>query len=168
MRALGIRLGERGSFLPIEGDVASEVDVRGAVEQCALTFGSLDILVNNAAIELMGAVVDFSEEDWDRMLAVNLKGAFLFCKYAIPQMRGRRGAIVNISSVHAFVSYSGFAAYDASKSGLVGLTRALALDHAEMGFESTRSALGMLTRHCCTSGWSTRRDDDTWRLTWHH
>lgn len=129
VRALGDRLGERGSFLPIEGDVANEEDVRRAVERSALQFGSLDILVNNAAIELIGAVVDFSEADWERMLAVNLKGVFLFCKHAIPRMRGRGGAIVNISSVHAFVSYRGFAAYDASKSGLVGLTRALALDH---------------------------------------
>jgi len=129
LRALGDCLCRQGPFLPIEGDVSDEEDVRIDVERSVLQFGSLDILVNNAAIELMEAAVDFSEEDWDRMLAVNLKGAFLFCKHAIPQMRGLGGAIANISSAHAFVSYRGFAAYDALKSGLVGLTRALALEH---------------------------------------
>jgi NAD(P)-dependent dehydrogenase (short-subunit alcohol dehydrogenase family) len=64
---------------------------------------------------------------------VNLKGYFLFSKYAIPHLRGRAGVIVNIASVHAFVSYEGYAAYDASKAGIIGLTRAMALDHGREG-----------------------------------
>jgi len=64
---------------------------------------------------------------------VNLKGVFLFSKYAIPHLRGRHGSIVNISSVHAFASYEGTAGYDASKAGMLGLTRAMAIDHGREG-----------------------------------
>ena len=77
--------------------------------------------------------MEMTSSVWDRTLEVNLKGAFLCSKYAIPRMRGRGGAIVNISSVHAFVSYEGNAAYDASKAGMIGLTRALALEHGRDG-----------------------------------
>jgi len=89
--------------------------------------------VNNAGIDVEGPLVDMSSSVWDRTLEVNLKGAFLFSKYAIPRMRGRGGAIVNISSVRAFVSYEDNAAYDASKAGMIGLTRALALEHGRDG-----------------------------------
>ncbi|MBZ5545119.1 MAG: SDR family oxidoreductase, partial [Acidobacteriia bacterium] len=67
-------------------------------------------------------------ESWDRLLAVNLKGAFLFSKFAVPRMQGRGGAIINISSVRAFVSYQGGVAYDSSKAALIAFTRTLALD----------------------------------------
>jgi len=122
-------LSQEGRALVIHGDVACEDDVQSAVARTVQQFGALDILVNNAGIEGPGQVVDYSSGDWDRVLGVNLKGCFLFSKYAIPHMRRRGGAIVNISSVHAFVSYVGNAAYDASKSGIIGLTRALALEY---------------------------------------
>jgi len=89
--------------------------------------------VNNAGIEVPGLVPDYTSADWDRQLGVNLKGAFLFSKHAIPHMRGRGGAIVNISSVHAFVSYPGCAGYDASKAGMLALTRTMAIDHGRDG-----------------------------------
>lgn len=122
-------LSREGRAIAIHGDVASEEDVRNAVARTVQEFGTLDILVNNAGIECPGRVLDFSSGDWDRVLGVNLKGCFLFSKYAIPHMLGRGGAIVNISSVHAFVSYVGHAGYDASKAGIIGLTRALALEN---------------------------------------
>lgn len=123
-----------GRARAITGDVSSEADVRSAVAETVREFGSLDVLVNNAGIEVPGQVVDLTSADWDRQLGVNLKGAFFFSKYAIPHMRARkRGVIINISSVHAFVSYAGNAAYDASKAGLIGLTRTLALDHGRDG-----------------------------------
>ncbi len=132
-------LSRKGRALAIHGDVAREEDVQNAVARTVEGLGSLDVLVNNAGIEVVGQVVDLTSADWDRQLGVNLKGVFLFCKYAIPHLRGlpaqagRGGAIVNISSVHAFVSYAGNAAYDASKAGVIGLTRALALDHGREG-----------------------------------
>ncbi|MGB8479816.1 MAG: SDR family oxidoreductase [Acidobacteriaceae bacterium] len=118
-----------GRSLVLQGDVSSETDVKAAVEQTIEKFGTVDVLVNNAGIDVASRVPDMSASAWDRVLAVNLKGAFLFSKHVIPQMRGRGGAIVNISSVHAFVSYECYAAYDASKAGLIALTRTLAIDH---------------------------------------
>lgn len=123
------KLRQKGRALAIQGDVANEEQVKAAVTRTVADFGALDILVNNAGIEVAGPLIEMSSSDWDRQLNVNLKSVFLCSKYAIPQMRGRGGAIVNISSVHAFVSYEGNAAYDASKAGMIGLTRALALEH---------------------------------------
>lgn len=126
-------LSTRGSVMAVQGDVASEDDARRAIAAATTGFGALDILVNNAGVEIMRPITDFKSEDWDRQLNVNLKGAFLFCKHAIPRMAGRGGSIVNISSIRAFVSYAGGVAYDSSKAGLIGLTRTLALEHGKDG-----------------------------------
>jgi meso-butanediol dehydrogenase/(S,S)-butanediol dehydrogenase/diacetyl reductase len=125
--------GRPGQSIAIRGDVSNEADVRAAVEQTVAKFGKVDILINNAGIDVAGFVPDMITSEWDRVLAVNLKGAFLFSKYVIPRMRGRGGAIVNISSVHAFASYEAYAAYDAAKAGMLALTRTLALDHGRDG-----------------------------------
>ncbi len=132
-RRMERKLRQTGRALAVVGDVSSEEDVQRAIEQTVREFGTLDILVNNAGIEVPGPMMEMASSEWDRQLNVNLKSAFLLCKYAIPHLRGRHGAIVNISSVHAFVSYEGNAAYDASKAGLLGLTRALALEHGRDG-----------------------------------
>jgi len=128
-----IRMAERlrtnAPAVAIQGDVSIEENARGAVAKTIRELGSLDVLVNNAGIEVSGSVSDLAPSAWDRQIAVNLRGAYLMSKYAIEQMRGRGGAIIHISSVHAFVSWQGIAAYDATKAGLLGLTRAMALDH---------------------------------------
>src|SRR5260370_31884739 len=113
----------------LEGDVSNEQHVKEAVTRTVTDLGSLDVLINNAGIEINGTVVDLSAEQWERQLAVNLSGVFLFSKYSIPEMRRRGGSIINISSVHALVSWPRCAAYDAAKSALIGLTRAMAVDH---------------------------------------
>jgi NAD(P)-dependent dehydrogenase (short-subunit alcohol dehydrogenase family) len=118
--------------IAIAGDVSNEEHVRAAVLRTVLELGSVDVLVNNAGIEIYGTVVELTSEEWDRQIAVNLKGAYLFSKYAIPEMR-RGSAIVHISSVHGQVSSSRCAAYDATKAGLFGLTRAMAIDHGRQG-----------------------------------
>jgi meso-butanediol dehydrogenase/(S,S)-butanediol dehydrogenase/diacetyl reductase len=112
--------------------VNEPADAERAVAETMGAFGSLDVLVNNAGIEIPGTVASLSIERWDRLLGVNLRGAFLFSKYAISQMH-RGSSIVNISSVHAFAAYTDSAAYDSSKAGLLGLTRAMALDHGPSG-----------------------------------
>jgi len=132
-RQMEQKLRERTRALAVAGDVSCEEDVKAAIEQTVQQFGTLDILINNAGIEVPGPMVEMTSRDWDRQLNVNLKGVFLFSKFAIPHLRTHGGAIVNISSVHAFVSYEGNAAYDASKAGVIGLTRALALEHGRDG-----------------------------------
>jgi NAD(P)-dependent dehydrogenase (short-subunit alcohol dehydrogenase family) len=122
-----------GRSLALRGDVSSETDVKTAVELALAKFGTVDVLINNAGIDVASRVPDMSASAWDRVLAVNLKGAFLCSKYVIRHMLGRGGTIVNISSVHAVASYENYAAYDASKAGLIALTRTLALDHGRDG-----------------------------------
>jgi NAD(P)-dependent dehydrogenase (short-subunit alcohol dehydrogenase family) len=130
--ATSARIGGPGKTIAIAGDVSSEVDVRNAVRRTVQELGSLDVLVNNAGIEIYGTVVELAAEQWDRQMAVNLKGAYLFSKYAIREMR-HGGAIVHISSAHAHVSWPRCPAYDATKAGLIGLTRTMALDHGRQG-----------------------------------
>ena len=113
-------------------DVTSSADMKGLMDLAAETYGGLDVLVNSAGIQRYGTVVETEEEVWDEVLDVNLKGIYLASRYAIPKMRERGGgAIVNLSSVQAFASQKGVAAYTASKGAINALTRAMALDHAE-------------------------------------
>jgi NAD(P)-dependent dehydrogenase (short-subunit alcohol dehydrogenase family) len=127
------QLGLKGPVLAIAADVSVEEQVEAAVEETVKRFGRLDVLVNNAGIEVLGSASEISAERWDHQLDVNLRGAFLCSKYALEKMHGRGGAIVNIASVHAFASYPGVVAYDASKAGMLGMTRAMALDHGKDG-----------------------------------
>jgi NAD(P)-dependent dehydrogenase (short-subunit alcohol dehydrogenase family) len=123
-----------GAGLEVAGrraDVTSATDVEGLVRFAADRYGGVDILVNSAGIQRYGTVVDTSEEVWDEVLAVNLKGMFLTAKHCVPELRRRGGgAIVNVASVQAFATQAGVAAYAASKAGVVGLTKAIAVDHA--------------------------------------
>jgi NAD(P)-dependent dehydrogenase (short-subunit alcohol dehydrogenase family) len=95
------------------------------------TFGGVDVLVNNAGIQRYGTVADTSEEVWDQIIGVNLKSYYLCSHHAVPsmQMRGK-GVIINVASVQAFVSQPKAAAYVTSKCGVLGLTRAIAIDFA--------------------------------------
>ena len=111
-------------------DVAIPAEVKRMVEATVARFGRLDILVNNAGYGIAATVVETEEADWDALMAVNLKGVYLGCKYAIPAMVSTGGGvIVNIASVTAQVGIRNRAAYVASKGGVAALTRAIALDH---------------------------------------
>jgi NAD(P)-dependent dehydrogenase (short-subunit alcohol dehydrogenase family) len=125
----------RGEDLEVRGtraDVTSSADMERLVGIAVETYGGVDILVNSAGIQRYGTVVQTEEEVWDEVLNVNLKGIYLASKHAIPEIRERGGgAIVNLSSVQAFASQKGVAAYTASKGAINALTRAMALDHAQ-------------------------------------
>jgi NAD(P)-dependent dehydrogenase (short-subunit alcohol dehydrogenase family) len=113
-------------------DVTSSADMKRLMDFATETYGGVDVLVYSAGIQRYGTVVETEVEVWDEVLDVNLKGIYLASRYAIPEMRKRGGgAIVNLSSVQAFASQTGVAAYTASKGGINALTRAMALDHAE-------------------------------------
>jgi NAD(P)-dependent dehydrogenase (short-subunit alcohol dehydrogenase family) len=132
--AVAERSGYAAKTLVVRGDAGDESCVREAVAQAEKNFGTVGVLVNNVGVEFNATVVEQSREEWDRHLAVNLTSVFLFAKYCIPGMRASGGgSIINISSTHAFVSWPGCAAYDASKAGLLGVTRALAIDHGPDG-----------------------------------
>lgn len=124
----------RGEDLEVRGtraDVTSADDMKRLVGFAAETYGGVDVLVNSAGVQRYGTVVETEEDVWDEVLDVNLKGIYLASRYAIPEMIKRGGgAIVNVSSVQAFASQTGVAAYTASKGGINALTRAMALDHA--------------------------------------
>lgn len=112
-------------------DVRREADVRRLIDAAVSATGRLDILVNNAGVGLVKQIPDVTEEEWDRVLDINLKGAFLGCKHAIPPMRrGGGGAIVNVASNAGLLPRAHDPVYSISKIALVGLTRSLALCHA--------------------------------------
>ena len=110
-------------------DVSSEAAVEVLIDSLR-DLDHIDALVNNAAISLRVPLAETSLDDWDRTIAVNLRGAFLTTRAAVPLMRERGGAIVNVSSVHAVATTGDGSAYAAAKAGLVGLTRATALELA--------------------------------------
>lgn len=121
-----------GEVVSFRADVASEGDVRALMEFTLATYGRLDILVNNAGIGVYKTVEEATVEEFDRCIAVNLRGVFLCCKYAIPLLRAAGGgAIVNIASVHAVQNVPGTAPYAASKGGVLALTRQMALDYGK-------------------------------------
>ena len=126
-------------------DVADETAVEAAFAQIAADFGRLDILVNNAAILLSGSFADFAVNDWDRLMAVNLRGAMLCAQQAFRLMRARGGAIVNVSSlggVPGTEKFPGYAAYTVSKFALTGLTEALAAEGRDRGIRVNGVAPG--------------------------
>lgn len=125
------QIGDRGGTgIFLETDVTSEDNVRASIAGCVERFGQVDVLVNDAAVVLMAGAIDTSIEDWDRVLNVNLRGGFLCSKHAIPHMiRNGGGAIVNIASISALVGVLAHAAYNASKAGIVGLSRQMAIDY---------------------------------------
>lgn len=124
---------ESGGFATaVRCDVRNAEDVAALIARAVADFGGVDVLYNNAGVVRYGTVEELSVEDWDFQLDINLKGTFLTCKYAIPQMRKRGGgAIVNTASVQAFASQKTVPAYAASKGGVVSLTTTIALDHAD-------------------------------------
>ena len=118
----------------VETEITVEAEVRAMVSRTVSEYGRLDILVNNAGIQVEKAVPDTTEEEWDRVLDVNLKGAFLCSKHAIVAMRKRgTGSIVCVSSLSGLVSNPRQASYNASKHGLIGLAKCMAQDHADDG-----------------------------------
>lgn len=141
-RETAAELGRLGRIRFIPADVARESDVRRMTAAAARWAGGIDVLVNNAAVMANAPPANLKLADWNRVLAVNLTGAFLCARHAAEHLARRRGVIVNIASTRAFMSEPGTEAYSASKGGLVALTHALAV------------SLGPRVRvNCVSPGW---------------
>jgi NAD(P)-dependent dehydrogenase (short-subunit alcohol dehydrogenase family) len=124
--------GERALFCA--GDVTRAADISQAVEAATRIFGPVNGLVNNAGRNVYADPVAMTEDEWEDVFAVDLKSAWLVARAVLPGMKAaRRGAIVNIASLHADLTYPGMFPYAAAKSGLVGLTRSLALEVGQDG-----------------------------------
>jgi 3-oxoacyl-[acyl-carrier protein] reductase len=126
-------------------DVSNGAAVQTAVDQISEKFGKIDILVNNAGITRDTLLIRMSEEDWDKVLAVNLKGAFLFTKaVARPMMKQRTGAIVNVASIIGLIGNAGQCNYAASKAGLIALTKSVAKELAARNIRANAVAPGFI------------------------
>jgi NAD(P)-dependent dehydrogenase (short-subunit alcohol dehydrogenase family) len=121
-----------GHFVPC--DVAREADVATLVDRCLALAGPPTVLVNNAGVNATFDAAAMTGREWDDFFAVDLKASWLCAKHVLPHMTAAgAGAIVNVSSIHAFATRERFFPYAAAKSGLVGLTRSLALDYGPQG-----------------------------------
>jgi NAD(P)-dependent dehydrogenase (short-subunit alcohol dehydrogenase family) len=113
-------------------DIADEQQVGDAVSQARDELGDITVLVNNAGVNANFDMTTMTTDEWDRFMAVDLRAAWLTAKYVVPGMQAAGGgAIVNVSSMHGFVTLKGFFPYAAAKAGLLGLTRSMALDYGE-------------------------------------
>jgi NAD(P)-dependent dehydrogenase (short-subunit alcohol dehydrogenase family) len=140
------QIGEKGGdALFIKTDVSQASDVERMVKATVEKYGRIDILYNNAGV--LGEVAfvgDATEDDWDRLMSINLKGTFLCSKYAVREMiKGGSGVIVNTASAMGFVGLPGNAAYSAAKGGIIQLTRTLALEYASSNIRV----------NCLCAGW---------------
>jgi NAD(P)-dependent dehydrogenase (short-subunit alcohol dehydrogenase family) len=127
-------LGQGGEALFLKADIGSSREVEQAMAAIVARYARIDVLFANAAVQFNKPVVETTEEEWERLHRVNLKGTFLCCKHVIPVMQKQHsGSIVICSSGHAFVTYPSSSAYAASKGGLLAFMRGVALDYAADG-----------------------------------
>ena len=125
--------GQASGVVGVLTDVAEPAACARLVGVAVQTFGSLDVVVNSAGVWVEGPAAAASEADWDRTLAVNLKGPFFVCRHSIPHLEASGGCIVNIASDAGLVGNAGASIYSASKGGVVLLSRSLALELAPRG-----------------------------------
>lgn len=121
-----------GHAIFARADVSSSADVQAAVRAAVDRWDRIDVLVNNAAMMTFKPIIELTEDEWDKVMAVNLRSVFMFCKYCLPYMR-QGGSIVNVSSVHAHETTPNVVPYAASKGGMEAFTRGLSRE-----FEASR------------------------------
>jgi NAD(P)-dependent dehydrogenase (short-subunit alcohol dehydrogenase family) len=122
-----------GAATAVETDVADAASVQRLVERTLREYSRVDVLLNNAAIQVNKTVEDTTVEEWNREIAVNLGGVFLCSKFFLPHLRRTQGAIINMASVNGFFVEPRCAGYCATKAALIGLTKAMAIDHGNEG-----------------------------------
>jgi len=134
-----------GSIARFMADASMATDVEALVAFTEEKFGRLDVMCNNAGVLASALIEETSEEEWDRVIDVNLKGAFLGCKYSIPAMRrAGGGSIINVGSVNSFVASAGYGHYCAAKGGVLMLTKTVALECATHRIRANVLCPGMI------------------------
>ena len=129
----------------IKGDITDITDVKALVDGAVKEFGGVDIFVNNAGITRDSLMLRMSEEDWDMVLNINLKGAFNCIKTVVrPMMKQRSGSIINMASISGVIGNAGQANYSASKAGLIGLTKTTAKEFSSRGIRCNAVAPGFI------------------------
>lgn len=137
-----------GSCEIVTGDVGNPEDVRGIFDAISLSCKGLDVLVNNAGIAYMGLLTDMSDAEWNQIIQTNLSSVFYCCRAAIPHMVSvKQGRIINVSSMWGTSGASCETAYSAAKSGVHGLTRALAKELAPSNIQVNAIACGVINTH---------------------
>ena len=162
--AIARELGDDGLTIPL--DVRDEDEVQSAVSEVVTNFGSLDILINNAGVGRGGPALDMPLEDWEAVIATNLTGSFLCAKHAGRAMvaAGNGGKIVNIGSAYSVYGTPEFVDYGSSKTGVLGLTRGLAIELAPYNIQVNAILPGWYETDM-TTGHSTSRGDEIRRKT---
>jgi NAD(P)-dependent dehydrogenase (short-subunit alcohol dehydrogenase family) len=127
-----------------KGDVTKSADVERAIDDCMEEFGKIDIVVNNAGVEMARTLEDFTDEQWRQLLDVNLNGAIALSKAALPYLTAPGGVMVNIASALGLGGCPGFSVYSASKAGMIGFTQSLAWELAPKGIRVVALAPGLV------------------------
>jgi NAD(P)-dependent dehydrogenase (short-subunit alcohol dehydrogenase family) len=127
----------KGEAVFVKTDVSKSPDVRNLVGATMDRFGKIDVLFNNAALSPVGTVLDTSEKEWSDVIGTNLTGTYLCTRYVLPHMiKRKKGVIINTGSINSLMAMKREAAYDASKGGVLLLTRAVAMDFAEFNIRA--------------------------------
>lgn len=134
-----------GQAIPVTADVSNETEVKNLIEKTIQEFGKVDILVNNAGVFLTHDAVSATQEEWDKVMGIDLKGVWLCSKEVIPHMiQNGKGKIVNMASIAGLVGFGGSAFYCAAKGAVVNLTREMALDFAGKNININAIAPGVI------------------------
>lgn len=145
--------------LAVQTDVTQPASLRAAVEQAQRAFGPVDVLVNNAGINVFADPLTMTDEDWRRCFAVDLDGVWNGCRAVLPGMVERRaGSIINIASTHAFQIIPGCFPYPVAKHGVIGLTRALGIEYAPQNVRVNAIAPGYIETQLTHDWWNAQPD----------
>jgi NAD(P)-dependent dehydrogenase (short-subunit alcohol dehydrogenase family) len=143
----------------VTADVSSKLDVIKLRERAMAKYGRIDVLVNNAGLQIEKTLPETSDDDWELMMGVNVKGVFLCCREIIPLMKSAgSGVIVNIGSISGFQADSAMAVYNASKAFVHGLTRSIAVDHGSHGIRCNAVCPGWVSTGMADSAFDAAKD----------
>jgi len=157
-----------GQAVAVQADVSRSADVARVVEAAMSRWGAVDVLVNNAGVELKCPLDETAEEEWDRVLAVNLKSAFLMSKAVMPIMKvQRRGTVVMNSSVGNYIAAVNSSAYGASKAGMLALVRGMALEMAPYGVRVNAVCPGVIDTPMNERNLRRAADPEAMRRSWY-